>query len=343
MDECVPSPVFSPMSCPMNGGAPLELDLSAPDSQSADETVGLSLSGDELHAASVPGVAIPPESERLLEDVRGALHAGGKFVPAEDGDGVLLVLSPTGEPIAVWKSQFEERRDHSTAIEQGCGRGQRAQREFMAYLVDKALPPDLRAGVPPTVLAQINRRNGFPPHLGSIQRFVQSKSSSEDWGSSQFGRDNVQRIAIFDLLTLNLDRHGGNMLVGHDGKLIPIDHGYSLPEVIAGEPWLDWRLWPQASAPVDDGLRSSVLSINPLIAKPFAEALGLPDGVWQTVARMTVQLQHALTAGQTLRDVAESLMPETAGAYEDALEDLSLEDMSSSPRGPIAACLRAGA
>jgi hypothetical protein len=63
--------------------------------------------------------------------------------------------------------------------------------------------------------------------------------SSEDFGASKFDLMNIQRIAIFDLLTLNLNKHGGNMLVDEHGTLISIDHGYSLPEEIAGEPWLE--------------------------------------------------------------------------------------------------------
>ena len=52
--------------------------------------------------------------------------------------------------------------------------------------------------------------------------------------------------------------------------------------------------------------------LNPLFSKNSVSALGLPDGVWHNVARRTVQLQQALSAGDSLRDVAESLMQSPA-------------------------------
>lgn len=43
-------------------------------------------------------------------------------------------------------------------------------------------------------------------------------------------RDKVAALAMFDTITLNTDRHSGNILVGPDGALIPIDHGASFIE-----------------------------------------------------------------------------------------------------------------
>eukprot|EP01051_Picozoa_sp_SAG22_P015130 SAG22_NODE_1936_length_3290_cov_2.130367_1_plen_411_part_00 len=311
-DACMPSPVFSPTCGPIGADDPRRFDR---DAQASGEEAGPGPGpGTEVSAVPLVGLPPPAKSTRLLEDVQAALRSGGGFAPAEEGDGVWIVVGRDGSPVAVWKSNDGEPQDRSNmsaAIERGCACGQRAQREYMAYLYDLSLPAALRAGVPPTLLVQLG---GGRRAVGSIQRFVPGKGSSEDWGCSQFGSANVQRIAIFDLLTTNLDRHGGNMLVDNAGVLVPIDHGYALPDNLAGEPWLDWRLWPQAGGPVEPALRAAVAGLDPRLAQPLADGLGLPPGVWQTAATMTRKLQANLAAGASLRQVAESLMPETVSA-----------------------------
>lgn len=76
----------------------------------------------------------------------------------------------------------------------------------------------------------------------------------------------VQRIGILDIRLFNTDRHAGNMLVRRprspasggsaaklDGsmlldrqayELIPIDHGFALPEALE-PPYFEWQHWPQ--------------------------------------------------------------------------------------------------
>lgn len=80
----------------------------------------------------------------------------------------------------------------------------------------------------------------------------------------------VQRIGILDLRLFNTDRHAGNMLVrrprgssaaaaGPGGaaeamldrgqyELVPIDHGFALPEALE-PPYFEWQHWPQAMLP----------------------------------------------------------------------------------------------
>jgi hypothetical protein len=82
----------------------------------------------------------------------------------------------------------------------------------------------------------------------------------------------VQRIGIFDIRLFNTDRHAGNMLVrkprvsasassanllGGGGlarlderqlELVPIDHGFCLPEALE-PPYFEWLYWPQAMIP----------------------------------------------------------------------------------------------
>lgn len=345
----VASPVFSPLCCPAGTAeGPAAFELSPRGDADVVRASKSSAAGNEveIRAAKVPGIGVPPLSAELLQRVRRTLDGGGRFVPAEEGDGVWIITSASGKPVAVWKASDEERQDRSNtsaAIERGCPRGQRAEREYLAYLLDQALPVQLRAGVPPTLLVQVLRGGGLggrrQQQTGSIQQFVESEGSSEDWGASHYGTTNVQRIAVFDLLTLNLDRHGGNMLVSKlDGRtLVPIDHGYALPQQLAGEPWLDWRLWPQAQGAVEPELCAAVLALSPELARPMVTALGLPPGVWKTARRQVTQLQAALQAGHSLRYVAESLMDAgtAVAAADDDMAGASGMEQLPSPRQQV--------
>lgn len=85
----------------------------------------------------------------------------------------------------------------------------------------------------------------------------------EDLSPSLFSRLEVQKIALLDLRLLNSDRNGGNILVrkipkkkkageggewtvGTEYQLIPIDHGYCLPEELCIDDslnlcWFEWK------------------------------------------------------------------------------------------------------
>lgn len=71
----------------------------------------------------------------------------------------------------------------------------------------------------------------------------------------------VHRIGILDIRLFNTDRHAGNILikkVDHSEKtyprrlgespfeLIPIDHGFCLPEALE-PPYFEWQYWPQVN------------------------------------------------------------------------------------------------
>lgn len=96
-------------------------------------------------------------------------------------------------------------------------------RETAAYLMDV----DNMVGVPPTVEVYLSSsaftyRTGnelIRPKLGSLQRFVHSVGTLEDFGKGVFSDFEVQKIALFDMRVLNNDRHSGNLLV----RKIPIN------------------------------------------------------------------------------------------------------------------------
>jgi hypothetical protein len=63
---------------------------------------------------------------------------------------------------------------------------------------------------------------------------------------------------VLDIRLCNTDRHGGNILYRYKEtktgdekiKLLPIDHGYTIPSTL-GEAFFAWLTWPQANKKFD--------------------------------------------------------------------------------------------
>jgi hypothetical protein len=129
----------------------------------------------------------------------------------------------------------------------GVAPGGCCMREVAAYLLDTGH----FAHVPQTTLVHCSHtkfshrdQSQQGPKLGSFQAFAFSDGLAEDFSSSKFPVDEVHRIALLDIRTLNCDRNAGNLLVrrnlpGSSLSLVPIDHGYCLPEVLEIG-WCDW-------------------------------------------------------------------------------------------------------
>eukprot|EP00283_Hemiselmis_rufescens_P020997 CAMPEP_0173439040 /NCGR_PEP_ID=MMETSP1357-20121228/20738_1 /TAXON_ID=77926 /ORGANISM="Hemiselmis rufescens, Strain PCC563" /LENGTH=270 /DNA_ID=CAMNT_0014404375 /DNA_START=150 /DNA_END=959 /DNA_ORIENTATION=+ len=140
--------------------------------------------------------------------------------------------------------------------------GRNMYRERAAHIVSRALG----GGVPETVIATV--RHGDLPGgggEGSLQRFSPGEDMG-DLGPEGLREEEVQRLALLDLLLLNCDRHEGNVLVTPQGGLVPIDHGLCLPRLVPAQEgekpptrvlkdtWFAWQGWRQADLPVSAAL-----------------------------------------------------------------------------------------
>ena len=67
----------------------------------------------------------------------------------------------------------------------------------------------------------------------------------------------LQRMALFDLITNNADRKAGHLFKGKDGKVYGIDHGLTFNEV----PKLRTVMWQFAGMPIADPLRADIAAI----------------------------------------------------------------------------------
>ena len=102
----------------------------------------------------------------------------------------------------------------------------------------------------------------LPMKLGSLQEFVANEGDSDSMSSSRYAIGGVHRIGVLDLRLCNTDRHSGNMLVRSSRlplagnltsavsvhELVPIDHGFCLPEKLKAI-FFEWMHWEQAMTP----------------------------------------------------------------------------------------------
>lgn len=94
------------------------------------------------------------------------------------------------------------------------------------------LPPDVIAN-----LVENGKIQEKGTYTGSVQQFEATEGSSKDMtlkDRAKVPTKSVQEFAVLDIITLNTDRHGGNLLVKRDNlgnpAFVPIDHGRSFPD-----------------------------------------------------------------------------------------------------------------
>ncbi|XP_031269235.1 phosphatidylinositol 4-kinase gamma 3 [Pistacia vera] len=228
-------------------------------------------------------IDLPLEIKKLIEStfdgldrgygpVRSSEGSGGAyFMQDSSGQKYISVFKPIDEePMAVNNPRGLPLSEDGEGLKKGTRVGEGALREVAAYILDYpkgALSSSIDkergfAGVPPTVMVKclhegFNHPEGYENaaknvKIGSLQMFMKNIGSCEDMGFRAFPVDEVHKISVLDIRLANADRHAGNILVSKDEegqiKLIPIDHGYCLPENFE-DCTFDWLYWPQAHQP----------------------------------------------------------------------------------------------
>ncbi|XP_031495237.1 phosphatidylinositol 4-kinase gamma 4-like [Nymphaea colorata] len=216
--------------------------------------------------------------------IRSSEGTGGTyFMRDSSGNGYAAVFKPIDEePKAVNNPRGLPMSLDGEGLKRGTRVGEGAFREVAAFILDH--PKGKRrllfenemgfSGVPPTMMVRclhggFNHPEGFDRSLknvkvGSLQMFVKNYGSCEDMGPEAFPVEEVHKISVLDLRLANADRHAGNVLVCKDeGKtvLIPIDHGYCLPENFE-DCTFDWLYWPQARKPYSAETVDYIMSMD---------------------------------------------------------------------------------
>ena len=121
------------------------------------------------------------------------------------------------------------------------------RREYAAYLLSDWLGWGL---VPETII-----REG-PYGIGTLQQYVESDENVDFFTLRETHRADMQRMAIFDVITNNADRKAGHMLKGLDGKVYGIDHGLTFNT----QPKLRTVIWDFIDEPIPDELLADLTS-----------------------------------------------------------------------------------
>ncbi|XP_039048101.1 phosphatidylinositol 4-kinase gamma 4-like [Hibiscus syriacus] len=226
-----------------------------------------------------PEFELPPVIVDMINSTYDGLYSGKIPIRSVEGTGgVYFMQDSTGqqfvsvfkpideEPLAVNNPRQLPVSSDGEGLKKGTRVGEGAFREVAAYILDHPKKGQCRlygdekgfAGVTPTALikclhAGFNNPDGLATvKIGSLQMFVKNNGSCEDIGPGSFPVEQVHKICVLDIRLANADRHAGNILLSQDRDgqtlLIPIDHGYCLPESFE-DCTFEWLYWPQVRKP----------------------------------------------------------------------------------------------
>lgn len=287
----------------------------------------------------------------VLEQAKAGLQGGYAPALASEGSGGAYFLKNSYgvDNVAIFKPVDEEplainnprgfakipRVSSSEGLKKGTRVGEGAMREVAAYLLDhpKEGPrtsfkkqPIGFSGVPPTMMVRCAHEAfrysddawDLPkkPKLGSLQQFVRAFSSCEDMGTAKFEVEEVHKIAVLDMRLANTDRNGGNILVCRDEnngmKLVPIDHGYCLPEKFE-DVTFEWIYWSQAEEPFSPSTLKYIESLDAEedLALLKKHGWSLRTSCKRVFRLSTMLLKKSAAAGLTPYEIGSMMCRET--------------------------------
>lgn len=188
------------------------------------------------------------------------------------------------------------------------------QREVAAYEIDEGI-----AGVPMTTEMALlfpakvegGQEEFFDLQLGSFQVFVNAHNIEGAQKSflEKLAPIEVQKIALFDLLTINSDRNLGNMLFQGDlnqpqtGVLIPIDHGLTFQNQF--EINASWLKLQQITLPTKPGLRDWILNYDINLSCEKLRGLHIEKQAILNHRVMHAFLVNRMNKGKTIFEIAQ--------------------------------------
>lgn len=246
-----------------------------------------------------------------------------------DPDNVYGVFKPRDEE--AFAPLNEKKRvgeiGSESPLKKGIIVGDAMNKEIAAYRLDHAH----FARVPKTEKARvvINPGASGEPKEGSLQAFVPNVGSSEDFSSSKFSVRDVHAIGLLDLRIMNTDRHTGNLLVENtqDYRLVPIDHGYSLPDFRnLSDAWFDWVSWNQADEPFSPEMCQYIENIDIWSDAQLLIELGIRPASVMTYLISSEFVKTGVKRRWTLRRLALAMSrdidnPETPSALESLIQE----------------------
>ncbi|XP_010430581.1 PREDICTED: phosphatidylinositol 4-kinase gamma 2 [Camelina sativa] len=313
-----------------------------------------------------PDVELPKVLEEMIGRTVDGLNKGNPPVRSAEGTGGTYLMQDSSglnyvsvfkpmdeEPMAVNNPQQLPVSSDGQGLKRGTRVGEGATREVAAYLLDhpkngpRSLSKEVMgfAGVPPTAMVRSSHKvynypKGFNgsavteyAKVGSLQMFMKNNGSCEDIGPGAFPVEEVHKICAFDIRMANADRHAGNILTGktQEGKtvLIPIDHGYCLPENFE-DCTFEWLYWPQAKLPFSVDTLDYINSLDSEqdIALLQHHGWNVPEAVSRTLRISTMLLKKGVERNLTPYQIGSIMCRETVNK-DSAIEEIVREAHNS--------------
>ena len=165
------------------------------------------------------------------------------------------------------------------------------RREYAAYLLSNWLGWGM---VPETII-----REG-PYGIGTLQQYVESDENVDFFTLRATHRAEMQRMAIFDVITNNADRKAGHCLLAEDEHVWAIDHGLCFHV----EPKLRTVLWDLAGRRLEAGDKADLEALA-------AEASG--GGLGERLAALLDAGEVAAVAERALALARVGRLPAPSG------------------------------
>jgi hypothetical protein len=292
-------------------------------------------------------VKLSPEVVKMIDSAKAGIENGHTpIMSAEGSGGVYFMQDSSGQKnVAVFKPIDEEPMAENNprglpvstdgeGMKRGTRVGEGALREVAAYILDHRVVDHESgrsvgfSGVPPTAIVRSLHR-GKSLKVGSLQMFMENNGSCEDMGPRAFPVEEVHKIAVLDIRLANADRHAGNILVSKEAgaayKLIPIDHGYCLPEKFE-DCTFEWLYWPQARERFSDETTDYIRSLDAEEDIKLLKFHGweLSSSCARVLRISTMLLKKGAARGLTPYDIGRILCRETVNR-ESEIEDIIQE------------------
>ncbi|CAK9136902.1 unnamed protein product [Ilex paraguariensis] len=306
-----------------------------------------------------PKIELPLVIRDMIDSTFEGLDRGSYPIRSSEGTGgaYFMLDALGGKYVSVFKPIDEEPKALNNphglplsvdgeGLKKGTRVGEGAFREVAAYILDHPKigqhsfigEEEGFSGVPPTVLVKclhggFNHPESMNVKIGSLQMFMENYGSCEDMGPGSFPVEEVHKISVLDIRMANADRHAGNILMskGEDGQtlLIPIDHGYCLPETFE-DCTFDWLYWPQARQPYSPGTVKYIKSLDAEEDITILKFYGwdLPIECARTLRISTMLLKKGVDRGLTPFVIGSIMCRETL-TKESVIEEIIREALDS--------------
>ncbi len=286
----------------------------------------------------VPGLqvqACTDTQQPLLDRIHELLMTGtGHIGEGLGGSGYSLgIYDEADQLVALFKSKERElgtefdqsasKNAHITSKE-GILPGQGARREHLAMLYTRSFLE--RAGVSPqeldvpdTAYVTCSSEQLHRPDLSGDEPYLVAEEGamvSFEQHCTPCTRDSVplfqalphrliQLVAILDIILMNADRNGGNLLLQNGERLLLIDHAAILPAQGASSLQCTYLEWEALKQPLDRETKQLVASLSTQQLEGILAAEGVDAGEFMGVHSLALTvLQEGLSLGLSLYEIA---------------------------------------